>query len=258
MCNRVTSWLLVASLTLAGGCQPTSEPVAPDSTSAAAPASEAAGVSEAAGSRGASSARSNGADAMTLPTADSSSLPTADQNTEQTAMEKATLGAGCFWCIEAVLLRIKGVEAVKSGYMGGALPNPTYEAVCTGRTGHAEVVQVTFDPQVLSYEQLLEIFFQLHDPTTLNRQGFDQGTQYRSAVFFHSDAQRDTAAAVKQKLSESGKFRDPIVTEITQAVEFYPAEDYHQDYFRKNPSNPYCRANILPKLKKLGLLKDSD
>ncbi len=173
-------------------------------------------------------------------------------------LETTTLGAGCFWCIEAVLLRFKGVESVTSGYMGGQLPNPTYEQVCSGRTGHAEVVQVKFDPKVLAFSDLLDVFWQLHDPTTLNRQGFDVGTQYRSAIFYHSPQQREQAELSKKKWNESGKFSDPIVTEITEASEFYPAEAYHQDYFNKNPRNPYCRANILPKFKKLGLLKDSD
>ncbi len=173
-------------------------------------------------------------------------------------LETATFGAGCFWCVESVLLRIKGVESVTSGYMGGTLPNPSYEAVCTGRTGHAEVVQVKFDPATLPYEKLLDIFWQLHDPTTLNAQGPDTGTQYRSAIFFHSPEQRQIAEASKQKWDKSGKFDRPIVTEITEATAFYPAEGYHQDFFNKNPQNYYCRINILPKFKKLGLLKESD
>lgn len=172
--------------------------------------------------------------------------------------ETVTLGAGCFWCIEAVLLRVKGIEAVESGYMGGTVKNPSYEMVCTGKTGHAEVVQVKYDPAVLPFDKLLDVFFQLHDPTTLNRQGFDVGTQYRSAIFFHTEEQKAVAEKSLQKWSESGKFADPIVTEITRAGDFYAAEGYHQDYFNKNPRNPYCRANILPKFKKLGLLKESD
>ncbi|MCA9149574.1 MAG: peptide-methionine (S)-S-oxide reductase MsrA [Planctomycetales bacterium] len=198
-------------------------------------------------------------------------LPTASQPDEESAqpaaktaggalpdLEVITLGAGCFWCIEAVLLRIKGVEAVTSGYMGGKTKNPDYRAVCTGLTGHAEVVEVKFNPQVLPVSELLDIFFQLHDPTTLNRQGADVGTQYRSAIFYHTDAQKAAAEASLKKWNESGKFHAPIVTEITPASEFYAAEGYHQDYFNKNPGNPYCRINILPKFKKLGLLKDSD
>ena len=171
-------------------------------------------------------------------------------------LETVTLGAGCFWCIEAVLLRVKGIESCVSGYMGGQTRNPTYEQVCTGLTGHAEVVEVKFDPQKLSFEQLLDVFWQLHDPTTLNRQGADVGTQYRSAIYYHSEAQREAAEKSKKKWDESGKFKNPIVTEITEASVFYAAEDYHQDYFNKNPRNPYCRATIIPKLRKLDLLKD--
>jgi methionine-S-sulfoxide reductase len=172
--------------------------------------------------------------------------------------ETATLGAGCFWCVESVLLRIKGVQSVTSGYAGGQRANPTYEEVCTGQTGHAEVVQITFDPAVLPYDKLLDVFWQLHDPTTLNRQGPDVGTQYRSVIFYHSPAQRETAIASREKWDKSGQFKSPIVTEITAAPTFYPAEGYHQDFFNKNPTNAYCRINILPKFKKLGLLKESD
>lgn len=167
--------------------------------------------------------------------------------------ETITLGAGCFWCIEAVLVRIDGIHSVTSGYMGGVWPNPTYEQVCTGTTGHAEVVQVEFDPGVISLDELLDLFWQLHDPTTLNRQGADVGTQYRSAIFYHDAKQREIAEASKKKWDQSGKYRNPIVTEITAASTFYKAEDYHQDYFARNPRNPYCRAVIPPKLKKLGL-----
>ena len=180
---------------------------------------------------------------------------------EETKMREAetiTLGAGCFWCIEAVLERFEGVESIVSGYMGGTTKKPTYEQVCTGLTGHAEVVQVRFDPEKLPLDKLLDVFFLMHDPTTLNRQGPDVGTQYRSAIFYHNDAQREIAEKSKQKWSQSGKIRDPIVTEITPASEFYPAEEYHQDYFARNPRNPYCRANILPKFKKMGLLKRND
>lgn len=172
----------------------------------------------------------------------------------QTAkLETVTLGAGCFWCIEAVLLRVKGVESVVSGYMGGKMKNPTYQAVCTGRTGHAEVVEVKFDPDVISFDQLLDLFWQLHDPTTLNRQGADVGTQYRSAIFYHSDEQREAAEASKKRWNES-KYNNRIVTEITAASKFYKAEEYHQNYFNKNPNDRYCNFNIPPKLKKLGLL----
>jgi peptide-methionine (S)-S-oxide reductase len=169
--------------------------------------------------------------------------------------EVATLGAGCFWCIEAVLEQIDGVLDVKSGYMGGTIANPTYEQVCSETTGHAEVVQVAFDPRRLSYEKLLEHFWKLHDPTTLNRQGNDVGTQYRSAIFYHSEAQRQAAERSKRALAEARVYPDPIVTEIVAAGPFYVAENYHQDYYRLNRRAPYCRAVIAPKLDKLGLEK---
>jgi peptide-methionine (S)-S-oxide reductase len=166
--------------------------------------------------------------------------------------QTATLAAGCFWCVEAVLQRIQGVEKIVSGYIGGSVPSPTYDQICEGTTGHAEAVQVTFKPAVLSYEKLLEVFWQLHDPTTLNRQGGDVGTQYRSAIFYHSDEQKKLAEASKKK--HQSDFKDPIVTEITKAAVFYPAEDYHQNYFNLNKDkNPYCRVVIWPKLKKLGI-----
>ncbi len=165
--------------------------------------------------------------------------------------EVATLGAGCFWCVEAVLERLDGVSDVMSGYMGGSIVDPTYAAVCGGQTGHAEVVQVTFDPEIISFEKLLEWFWQLHDPTTLNRQGGDVGTQYRSAIYYHSEEQKETAE--RSKAAASGDFSDPIVTEITAASKFWPAEDYHQDFYRLNPRQPYCNAIIPPKLRKLGL-----
>ncbi len=165
----------------------------------------------------------------------------------------ATFGAGCFWCVEAVLSQIPGVLESRSGYMGGSVSSPTYEQVCTGRTGHAEVVQVRFDPAHLSYEELLEWFWHLHDPTTLNRQGEDVGTQYRSAIFTHSESQREAAERSKAELSRTEAFADPIVTEITPAGPFWPAESYHLDYYRRNREKPYCRLVISPKLKKLGL-----
>lgn len=177
---------------------------------------------------------------------------------EKKEMEKATLGAGCFWCIEAVLDRINGIESAVSGYIGGDIENPTYEQICTGTTNHAEVVEVTFDPNVISFEKLMDVFWQLHDPTTLNRQGFDVGTQYRSAIFYHTDEQRKVAEASKKKWDASGTWPNPIVTEITAASVFYPAEVYHQDFFGKNPNNRYCRVNILPKFKKLGLLREDE
>lgn len=166
-------------------------------------------------------------------------------------METATFGAGCFWCVEAVFLRLKGVASVKSGYMGGQVDNPTYKMICTGTTGHAEVIQVVYDPEVLSFDTLLEVFWKTHDPTTLNRQGNDVGTQYRSAVFFHSEDQQKKAAGYKKKLNDAKAFPKPIVTEITKASKFYEAEAYHQDFFNNNPSQPYCRAVIPQKLEKL-------
>ncbi|MEN0110989.1 MAG: peptide-methionine (S)-S-oxide reductase MsrA [Planctomycetota bacterium] len=172
----------------------------------------------------------------------------------------ATFGGGCFWCTEAVFEATRGVSAAVSGYAGGATENPTYQAICTGTTGHAEVVQVTYDPSVVGYEQLLEVFFRTHDPTTLNRQGADVGTQYRSVVYYHDEAQREAAEGVKRRLEESGAFSGPIVTEISPLPTFYPAEDYHQDYFAQNPTQGYCRAVIAPKMDKYrkafaGLLK---
>lgn len=163
----------------------------------------------------------------------------------------ATLGAGCFWCVEAVLEQLDGVTEVTSGYMGGKVDRPTYEQVCAGTTGHAEVVQVRFDPARISYADLLGWFWRLHDPTTLNRQGADVGTQYRSAIFVHHEAQR--AEAERSRAAAQADFADPIVTEITAAATFYPAEGYHQDYYRNNPGQGYCRAVIAPKLGKLGL-----
>jgi peptide-methionine (S)-S-oxide reductase len=165
--------------------------------------------------------------------------------------EVATLAGGCFWCLEAVFEQLQGVDRVVSGYAGGAVPNPTYKQVCSGTTGHAEVVQVTFDPGVLGYKDLIEIFFAFHDPTTLNRQGHDEGTQYRSAIFFHSPEQERTAREVIAELTRDQAFDDPIVTEVAPITKFYPAEDYHQGYYRENPNQPYCRATIPPKLAKL-------
>lgn len=165
-------------------------------------------------------------------------------------MAIATLAGGCFWCLEAVFEQLKGVEKVVSGYMGGQTENPSYEAVCTGQTGHAEVVQITYDESVISFSDLLDVFFTIHDPTTLNRQGNDIGTQYRSAIFYHDAAQRETSEETVGKLTESGLWANPIVTEITEAVTFYPAEDYHQGYFRNNPTQGYCAAVVGPKVAK--------
>ncbi|WP_345778167.1 peptide-methionine (S)-S-oxide reductase MsrA [Ruficoccus sp. ZRK36] len=167
--------------------------------------------------------------------------------------QQAIFAGGCFWCTEAIYARIDGVLKVESGYIGGDVPNPTYQQVCTGTTGHAEAIRVSFDPEKVSYEQLVRLFFAAHDPTTLNRQGADVGTQYRSAIFTLDDAQADTAERVKKEIDASGEFSRPIVTEITPATTFYPAEDYHQDYFERNSSAPYCQVVIAPKLKKLGL-----
>jgi len=164
--------------------------------------------------------------------------------------EVATLGGGCFWCLEAVFERLEGVERVVSGYAGGTRPHPSYEQVCSGATGHAEVVQVTFDPARLSYRDLLRIFFAVHDPTTLNRQGADLGTQYRSVVYYHSDAQHDTAREVIRELEADGTWQG-IVTEVAPAPAFYPAESYHQQYYRRNPAAGYCQAVIAPKVAKL-------
>lgn len=177
--------------------------------------------------------------------------PSVTKKTKAKKMETATFGGGCFWCVEAVFLELKGVASVKSGYMGGKVENPTYEQVCSGRTGHAEVIQIEFDPEIVSFDVLLQVFWKTHDPTTLNRQGNDRGTQYRSAVFYHSDTQKEKALEYKKKLNEVKAYPDPIVTEITAASKFYVAEDYHQNYFNNNPNQPYCRALIPPKLEKL-------
>ena len=166
-------------------------------------------------------------------------------------MQTATFGSGCFWCTEAVFQRLKGVESVVSGYSGGEVKNPTYREVCAGTSGHAEVVQVTYDPDVVSYAQLLEVFWKLHDPTTLNRQGNDFGTQYRSVIFYHTPEQKELAEYYRRKLDESRIYSRPIVTEITPFSEFYPAESYHQNFFRAHGSNNYCRAVIVPKMEKL-------
>ncbi|MEW6677624.1 MAG: peptide-methionine (S)-S-oxide reductase MsrA [Pseudomonadota bacterium] len=165
-------------------------------------------------------------------------------------MEIATLAGGCFWCLESAFNQLKGVEQAVSGYMGGHLDAPTYEQICTGRTGHAEVVQVHFDQNLIGYDALLEVFFALHDPTTLNRQGNDVGTQYRSAIFCHTPEQETQARATIRRLTETGAFSAPIVTEVTQAAQFWPAEDYHQGYAEQNPNQPYCLFVVGPKLAK--------
>ena len=163
---------------------------------------------------------------------------------------QATLGGGCFWCVESAFLQVKGVQKVQSGYTGGHTDNPTYEEVCTGTTGHAEVAQLDYDPAVISYRQILEIFFTLHDPTQVNRQGNDVGTQYRTSIFYHNDEQQREAEQIIAELEQDDAFAAPIVTEVTALGTFYPAEDYHENYFARNPENPYCQAVISPKLAK--------
>ena len=169
---------------------------------------------------------------------------------ENDQREVATLAGGCFWCLEAVFDQLRGVESVVSGYAGGHMPNPSYEAVCAGVTGHAEVVQITYDPAQVSYRELLEVFFTIHDPTTLNRQGHDVGTQYRSAVFYHDEVQKGVAEEAIRDLEAEGVWENPIVTQVVPFTEFYPAEDYHQEYFARNPGAGYCQVVIAPKVSK--------
>jgi len=164
--------------------------------------------------------------------------------------EIATLAGGCFWCLEAVFDDLKGVDSVESGYMGGKTVNPSYEEVCSGETGHAEVAQLSFDPKQVSFKEILEVFFVIHDPTTLNRQGNDVGTQYRSAIFYHSAEQKAAAEQVIANMSAAEVYEDPIVTEVVPASKFYVAEDYHQEYFRRNPAQPYCAFVVRPKVAK--------
>ncbi len=166
--------------------------------------------------------------------------------------ETATFGSGCFWCTEAIFRSLKGVETVESGYSGGQLKNPTYNEICTGETGHAEVIQITFDPQVIKFQELLEVFWETHDPTTLNRQGADVGTQYRSVIFYHSPEQKEIAGKYKAELNSENVFGKPVVTEITAFGKFYKAENYHQDYFANNRSQGYCQFVIVPKLENSG------
>jgi peptide-methionine (S)-S-oxide reductase len=169
---------------------------------------------------------------------------------ENNNLETATLAAGCFWCVEAVFDDLRGVEDVVSGYSGGQRENPTYQQVCSGATGHAEVVQIKFNAQEISFRDILRVFFSVHDPTTLNRQGNDVGTQYRSAIFYHSDEQKRIAEEVIKEVTEARVYDDPIVTEVTEFKNFYPAEDYHQEYFANNPNQPYCAAVVAPKVAK--------
>lgn len=165
--------------------------------------------------------------------------------------EIATLAGGCFWCIEAIFKRLKGVESVESGYSGGDFPNPSYEQVIGGKTGHAESIQINFDPNIISFEKILEIFFRLHDPTTLNQQGADIGTQYRSAIFYHNKNQKETAEKIKSAAEKSGMYKNSIVTAIKPFTGFYKAEAYHQDFYQRNSSTPYCQIVIDPKIQKL-------
>jgi peptide-methionine (S)-S-oxide reductase len=167
------------------------------------------------------------------------------------SLEMTTLGGGCFWCVEAVYQELQGVQSVVSGYAGGAVENPTYYQVCNGATGHAEVAQITFDPKIIAFEDILYVFWRTHDPTTLNRQGYDVGTQYRSIILYHSEQQRASAEKSKRDTDASGLWPNPIVTEISPLTTFYNAEDYHQNYYRDNPYQPYCRAIIDPKISKL-------
>lgn len=192
---------------------------------------------------------------LTLPTLPSAmnAIDTPATSASPAVLQKATFGGGCFWCTEAFFELVDGVKGVVSGYAGGSKLNPTYEDICTGATGHAEVIQVEFDASKVSYEKLLEAFWKAHDPTTLNRQGADEGTQYRSVIFFHDEAQKKAAEA--SKTAAQAKFPRPIVTEISPLPKFYPAEEYHQDYFRRNPDKGYCRIVIKPKLDKYKLEK---
>lgn len=173
-----------------------------------------------------------------------------NDTTQQDTIETATFGAGCFWCVEAIYLGVNGVIKVESGYSGGQVKNPSYKEVCNGTTGHAEVCQITFDPRVVSFAQLLEVFFATHDPTTLNRQGADVGTQYRSAIFYHNEKQKELAELAIKAGNESGNWVDPIVTQVASFDVFYKAEDYHQDYFALHGSQPYCQMVIRPKVDK--------
>ncbi len=171
-------------------------------------------------------------------------------STDPKTYELATLAGGCFWCLEAVYVELRGVEKVVSGYAGGHVMNPTYREVCSGATGHAEVVQVTFDPAVVSFADILRIFFTIHDPTTLNRQGNDVGTQYRSAIFYHDETQKQVAVEVIDEVTKQRVWPNPIVTEVAPLNTFYPAEEYHQDYFANNPMQPYCQVVVAPKVAK--------
>jgi len=190
------------------------------------------------------------ATASNASTNSASNANTSPAATDAGELQTVTFGSGCFWCTEAMFQNLRGVTSAVSGYSGGLVPNPTYEQVCGGNTGHAEVVQVTFDPSVISFDDLLRVFWRTHDPTTLNRQGHDSGTQYRSAIFYHNNEQRSVAEQYKSQLDKSNAFGAPIVTEITPFEKFYPAENYHQEYFELNPNAGYCAAVIRPKVEK--------
>jgi len=179
-----------------------------------------------------------------------SSYVATDEPQNPSNMQQATFGAGCFWCVEAIFERLEGVYNVESGYSGGHADNPGYQQVTSGRTGHAEVIRFDFDPDIISYEQLLEVFWHIHDPTTLNRQGADVGTQYRSVIFYHDESQKNTALASRERTDASGLWTDPIVTEISPLINYYVAENYHQDYFNNNPNAGYCSVVIAPKVRK--------
>jgi peptide-methionine (S)-S-oxide reductase len=222
-------------------------PATPEAGNAPAPDSAAAPSTASAAASTDALAAVSPSDEKPMKTEDPSPAPTP-------TTEVITLGGGCFWCTEAVVQRLEGVVKVVSGYMGGHVENPTYEQICTKTTGHAEVIQVTFDPGKITLDEILDVFWQAHDPTTLNRQGADVGPQYRSAIFYHTPEQRNIASLSMKRLDESGAYPDPAVTEITEASTFWPAEDYHQNYYELNKDkNPYCRVVISPKLKKLGM-----
>lgn len=195
---------------------------------------------------------------MTAPIDSPASAESAEKKSASGKTSVATFGGGCFWCIEAVMERLEGVVDAKSGFMGGHIDNPTYEQVCGKKSGHVEVVQVTYQPDVIRYAELLDVFWQAHDPTSRDRQGADAGPQYRSAIFYHNPDQKEIAEKSKAALDASGKYEKPVVTEIVQASEFWPAEDYHQDFYRNNTAYGYCRLVIHPKLKKLGMLKKDE
>lgn len=227
--------------------EPTAEPTAKSTTAVA---TESAVTSQEKGDGDKEVAGATAAAAVVS----SEDVPMKEGKAIKGGQELATIGGGCFWCTEAVMERLEGVSDVVSGYMGGHVENPTYEQVCSKTTGHAEVIQVTFDPSVITFEEILDVFWQAHDPTTLNQQGADRGPQYRSVIFYHSPEQKSLAMASMKKLNESGMYSDVAVTEISEAATFWVAEDDHQDFYRLNKdTNPYCRVVISPKLKKLGM-----